>query len=249
MKGVILAGGTGSRLLPVTKVTNKHLLPIYNKCTIYYPIETLRDSGITELLIILGGHSVGEIVTQLSDGKELDVSITYRHQSRPDGIVGALKLARSFVGIDDFAVCLGDNIFEKYIPDVMNKFASNKIPNIQNGMVFLSPTDSPNRFGVPTFNADNSSIIKITEKPKNPETNFAVTGLYIYDSNVWNMIDSLKASDRGELEITDLNNWYINNGVLKYEIVDGWWKDAGNFDALVEANVLVRESVLSNVKK
>lgn len=235
MKGIILAGGTGSRLLPLTKVTNKHLLPVYNKPMIYYPIEFLRESGITDLMIILGGNSVGDFVNLLGDGAQLGVSITYRYQYKADGIAGALKLAADFCGNEPFAVCLGDNIFESPMPSIglMSNISSDR----PTASIFLSLTDKPSSFGVPTFD-ENKKILKITEKPLKPDSNFAVTGLYIYDKHIWTMIDSLKPSDRGELEITSVNNFYINNGCLNYHHVPGWWRDGGDIEALFEASIL-----------
>lgn len=248
MKGVILAGGTGSRLLPLTKVTNKHLLPVYNKPMIYYPIQTLKHSGIDELLIVLGGNSVGDFVNLLGDGSDLGVSITYRHQAKADGIAGALKLAKDFVGDDDFVVCLGDNIFENSIPCLQDKFSLWRDSVKPTAMVFLSPTDRPSSFGVPAFD-DKNNIIRIDEKPKNPASNFAVTGLYVYDKNIWHMIDSLKMSNRGEFEITDINNWYISNGLLNHVVVSGWWHDAGSIPSLMKASQLAMERETQNANK
>lgn len=233
MKGIILAGGTGSRLLPLTKVTNKHLLPVYNKPMIYYPIEFLRDSGITDLLIILGGNSVGDFVTLLGDGAQLGVKITYRFQYKPDGIAGALKLARDFVRDEKFIVCLGDNVFENSIKDLEPKYITPYYLIFSGPQAFicLSETDKPSSFGVPTFDSDGY-ITKITEKPIQPDSNYAVTGLYIYDHYLWSMIDSLEPSARGELEITDINNWYIRNGCLRVLPSLGWWADCGDIKAL-----------------
>lgn len=233
MKGVILAGGTGSRLLPLTKVTNKHLLPVYSKPMIYYPIEFLRDSGVTDLLIILGGNSVGDIVSLLGDGAQFGVKITYKFQYKADGIAGALKLARDFVGEETFIVCLGDNIFEIPIKDIYPKCIQPFYLAFNGPQAFisLSLTDKPSSFGVPTFDSNNK-IIKITEKPKEPDSNYAVTGLYVYDKYIWTMIDSLEPSARGELEITDINNWYIKNGSLNVLKISGWWHDAGDIKAL-----------------
>lgn len=237
MKGIILAGGTGSRLLPLTKVVNKHLLPVYDKPMIYYPLATLKKSGVNDILIIVGGNSVGDFVNLLGDGEEFDVSITYKHQSKPDGIAGALKLARNFIANDDCAVILGDNIFKSHIHDLPKKFSESKVGNKPTGMIFISPTNKPQSFGVPTFDGDR--IIKITEKPKKPDSNFAVTGLYVYDKYIWDMIDGLKPSDRGEFEITDVNNYYLNNGVLKHEVVKGFWHDAGSIESLLKVSMLV----------
>lgn len=233
MKGVILAGGTGTRLLPLTKVTNKHLLPVYNKPMIYYPIEFLRDSGITDLLIILGGNSVGDFVTLLGDGAQLGVKITYRFQYKPDGIAGALKLACDFVRDEEFIVCLGDNVFEYPLEDLEPKYTKPYYLTYSKPQAFvcLSKTDKPSSFGVPTFNP-NGEILKITEKPKEPDSDYAVTGLYVYDKHIWSMIDSLEPSARGELEITDINNWYIKNGSLRILPSFGWWADCGDIKAL-----------------
>jgi glucose-1-phosphate thymidylyltransferase len=246
MKGIILAGGTGSRLLPLTKVTNKHLLPVYNKPMIYYPIEFLRDSGISEIMIILGGNSVGDFINLLGDGGQFDVSITYRYQYKPDGIAGALKLAKEFCGEQPFAVCLGDNIFGEPIKELKFKLNQVGAVEIPSGIICIHPTDRPGSFGVPTFCDDK--IIKITEKPINPDSNYAVTGLYIYDKNIWLMIDSLVPSKRGELEITDINNWYINNGKLECIKLNSWWHDAGSIYSLFKASQLVMEKE-RNVKK
>jgi len=237
MKGIILAGGTGSRLLPLTKVVNKHLLPVYDKPMIYYPLSTLKNSGISDILIIVGGNSVGDFINLLGDGEEFGVSITYKHQTKPDGIAGALKLARNFIGSDDCVVILGDNIFKNHVADLPKKFDKNRIQNKPTGMIFLSPTSKPKSFGVPTF--DGNRIVKITEKPKNPDSNFAVTGLYVYDNHIWDMIDGLEPSARGEFEITDINNYYLNNGVLLHETVKGFWHDAGSIESLLKVSMLV----------
>ena len=248
-KGVILCGGTGSRLYPISLVINKHLLPVYNKPMVYHPIEFLRDSGITDLLIILGGNSVGEMVNLLKDGEELGVSITYKLQSKAGGIADALSLARDFVGDEDFVVMLGDNIIDGAMPNILNKFNSNRDSTVPTGMVFLSPTQRPSSFGVPTFNSDMTGIIKITEKPSAPDTNFAVIGLYIYDKSIWGMIDSLKPSNRSEKEITDVNNFFINHGVLKYEIINSSWSDAGTIDSLFEASNIIKKRDIDAAKK
>jgi glucose-1-phosphate thymidylyltransferase len=239
MKGIILAGGTGSRLLPLTKVTNKHLLPVYNKPMIYYPIEFLKDSGISDIMIILGGNSVGEFVNLLGDGGQFGVSITYRYQYSCNGIAGALKLAKDFCGDQPFVVCLGDNIFGEPIKNLYLKINDLKLSKIPSGIICIHPTEKPKSFGVPTF--DGQNIIKITEKPIHPDSNYAVTGLYVYDKNIWSMIDSLIPSVRGELEITDINNWYILNGKLEYIKLNSWWHDAGSIDALFKASQLVME--------
>jgi len=238
MKGIILAGGTGSRLWPLTKVTNKHLLPIYNKPMIYYPIEFLRDSGIKNIMIVLGGNSVGDFINLLGDGSGLGVSLTYKHQAKPDGIAGALKLCRDFCGEDYFTVCLGDNIFEKPIEN-LGKWGYGCSPRPLS-KIFIHPTDKPSSFGVPTLS--ENKVIKITEKPKNPDSNYAVTGLYQYDKYIWSMIDSLTPSLRGELEITDINNWYISQEGLKAKTLEGFWHDAGSIESLFLCSELIRNA-------
>ena len=247
MKGIILAGGTGSRLLPLTRVTNKHLLPVYNKPMIYYPIEFLRDSGITDLMIILGGNSVGDFVNLLGDGAQLGVSITYRYQYKADGIAGALKLAADFCGNEPFAVCLGDNIFGSPIDNLSGSVQRLSEKELPSAVICIHPTDKPSSFGVPSFDGDN--IIRITEKPENPDSNYAVTGLYLYDKNIWSMIESLEPSARGELEITDINNWYINNGSLEYIKLKSWWHDAGSISSLFKVSQLVMEKETNVIKE
>lgn len=237
-KGVILCGGTGSRLLPLTKVTNKHLLPIYNKPMVYYPIEFLRDSGVTDLLIILGGNSVGDFVNLLGNGAQLGVSITYKFQYGSGGIADALKLAKDFVGNEPFVTLLGDNIFEHPIPllvSILKEISDKQTPCCA---ICIHPTNKPSSFGVPTFD-ESGKITKITEKPKFPDSNFAVTGLYIYDRYIWTMIDSLVPSARNELEITAVNNWFIENGELLNIKADFWWHDAGSIEALMVCSKLV----------
>ena len=249
MRGIILAGGTGTRLHPLTLVTNKHLLPVYNKPMIYYPIEFLRDSGITDLMVILGGNSIGDVVNLLGDGAQLGVDITYRHQARPDGIAGALKLVRNFVGIEPFAVCLGDNIFSEPIKDLSSKFVFDRFSRIPSSKrdlsvpyakVFLSKTDRPESFGVPEFDCNNK-IFRIDEKPEFPKSDYAVTGLYIYDKYIWDIIDQLQPSARGEFEITDISNQYIQDGILDYAVLRGWWADAGTIVSLSQASRLIGE--------
>lgn len=246
MRGVILAGGKGTRLGELTKVMNKHLLPVYSKPMIYYPIEFLRESNVNDLLVILGGNSTGSIVELLGDGTNLGVKITYKFQSMPDGIAGALKLARDFVGDEVFAVCLGDNIFSKPMPiitELSEKIAKQPVPS---AAICLSETDRASSFGVPTFDV-NGNITKITEKPSIPDSNYAVTGLYLYDKYIWSMIDSLQPSARGELEITDVNNYYINNGNMFSIKLDGLiWHDAGSVESLFAASTLIRNATLQN---
>lgn len=247
-KGVILCGGMGSRLHPLSLVTNKHLLPVFNKPMVFHPIEFLRDSGITDLLIVLGGNSVGDFVNLLGNGVQLGVTITYKYQYKAGGIADALKLAKDFVGNDPFAIMLGDNIFELPMPVIpaMLEFLSNK--SLPSAVVFTSPTDRPSSFGVPTFN-EFGKIIKVTEKPEFPDSNFAITGLYLYDKYVWSMIDSLKPSNRGELEISHINSWYIENGELNHILTENWWHDAGSIMSLMKVSQLVMERDLKNAAK
>lgn len=239
MKGVILAGGTGSRLYPLTKVTNKHLLPVYNKPMIYYPLETLINAGIKEIMIVLGGESVGDFVRLLGSGKEFGVSLTYRYQDEAGGIAQALGLARDFIGNDDVMVVLGDNIIEDNLKDAVEEYKS----SAAEAAVFLKEVPDPERFGVPEIK--DNRVVNIEEKPTNPKSSYAVTGVYIYNSVVFNIIDTLKPSNRGELEITDVNNAYIKRGTLKPFYLKGYWTDAGKFESLFRANRLARESEIA----
>lgn len=230
MKGVILAGGLGTRLYPLTHVTNKHLLPVYNKPMIFYPIETLVKAGVTDILIILGGPYAGHFVTVIRNGHDLGINhLEFAYQEKEGGIADALSLARDFADQGNITVILGDNTTDADISKDVKSFDGG-------GVIFLKEVSDPERFGVPTFDPkDKSKIIKITEKPKQPDTNFAVTGLYIYDAQAFDFISSIKPSARGELEITDVNNFYIKSGQLKWSILDGYWRDAGTFDTLLAA--------------
>ena len=229
MKGILLAGGTGSRLFPLTKVTNKHLLSIYNKPMIYYPLSTLKSMGIRDIMVISGTEHCGHILQLLGSGKDLDISVSYRVQDQAGGIAEALKLTRSFAGNDQIAVILGDNIFEDSFD--VSSFS-------KGARLFLKETNEPERFGV--AEVSGSKIIGIEEKPKHPKSNLAVTGLYLYDSWVWSFLDKLKPSARNELEITDLNNYYIKEGWASYEMIKGEWTDAGTFESLYRANEIAR---------
>ncbi len=239
-KGIILAGGTGSRLAPMTKVTNKHLLPVYNKPMIYYPIDTLKKSGITELLIITGTESAGDFMKLLGSGKELGVHITFRVQEGNAGIADALKLAENFVGDENFVVILGDNIYENSFEEVVQNFTTG-------AHIFLKEVFYADRFGVATLNQKNQ-VMKIVEKPKNPETNFAVTGLYIYDSSVFEKLKKLNISERGEYEITDVNQAYINEKKMTASFLDKGWNDAGTHESLFDASKLARDMILKREK-
>ena len=237
MKGVILAGGLGTRLLPLTKITNKHLLPVYDKPMIYYPIETLINAGIQDILIVTGGNHAGEFLKLLGNGKEFGLEhVNYTYQEGEGGIAEALGLARHFCGNEKMAVVLGDNIIERNIVKAVKEFEQQPA----GGKILLKEVPDPQRFGVAELDGDK--VVRIVEKPKEFISNYAVVGIYLYDSQVFEIIDSLKPSDRGELEITDVNNYYLNRDELTYEILDGWWTDAGTFDSLLRANKLVAET-------
>lgn len=232
LKGVILAGGTGSRLYPLTKVTNKHLLPIYNKPMILYPLETLKSLGISNICIVSGGEHIADFMRLLGSGLEFEVKLTYKVQDGPNGIAHALLQAEEFVKKGGkIAVILGDNIFEK-VEAPSNVFSDN------NAYIYLKEVEDPERFGVVKLD-ENQQVIDILEKPKEPPSKFAVTGIYIYPNDVFNFIKTLKPSQRGELEITDVNNWYLKQGRLKAVFLDGFWSDAGTFESLLNATLFV----------
>ncbi|MCE5330289.1 NTP transferase domain-containing protein [bacterium] len=234
MKGVILAGGLGSRLMPCTKVTNKHLLPVYDKPMIYYPIMTLVNSGITDILIVTGGNHAGEFLRLLGNGKEFGLKdISYTFQEGEGGIADALKLAEHFAKDEKVFVILGDNIVE----DNVKKHVDDFIRQPNGAKVFLKEVSDPKRFGVAAIK--DGKIISIEEKPENPKSNLAVCGLYMYDNEVFNIAKNLKPSNRGELEITDVNNEYIGRGNMTYSILNGWWTDAGTFESLFKASCLI----------
>ena len=230
MKGVILAGGLGTRLYPLTHVTNKHLLPVYDKPMIFYPIQTLVSAGITEIIIVTSGPHVGDFLGVLKNGKELGVKhLEYAYQEKPDGgIADALALAEDFADNEPIAVILGDNTTDADIKPAAEQFADGAV-------IFLKEVPDPNRFGVAVFDpADPSKIIRIDEKPKDPQSNYAVTGLYMYDKNVFEYIRQCDPnySGRGELEITQVNNMYIEQKKLGWQKLDGFWSDAGTFKSL-----------------
>lgn len=232
MKGIILAGGTGSRLYPLTKVTNKHLLPIYDKPMIYYPLQTLINADITEIMIISGRGHAGHFLELLGSGTEFGIQLTYEIQEGAGGIAQALGLARRWAGDDEVTVILGDNIFEDSIGDAVRSFSSG-------ARVFLKAVPDAQRFGVAEVSGER--ILSIEEKPKHPKSNLAVTGLYIYDTNVFRIIQDLRPSARGELEITDVNNAYIQKGMMTFSLLSGFWSDAGTFDSLVRAGAIIQE--------
>ncbi|WP_138430320.1 sugar phosphate nucleotidyltransferase [Fodinibius saliphilus] len=231
MKGIILAGGTGSRLYPLTKVTNKHLLPIGNKPMIYYPIEKLIAAGIDEILIVTGTEHMGDVVNLLGSGKDFGCRFTYKVQDEAGGIAQALGLAENFVGDDSMTVILGDNIFQTSLEEAVNAY-----PGI-GAQIMLKEVEDPERFGV--AEVDNDRIVSIEEKPDQPKSNLAVTGMYMYDAKVFDYIRTLEPSDRGELEITDVNNHYVAEDAMRFSVMDGWWTDAGTPKSYKRANELV----------
>lgn len=239
MKGVILAGGTGSRLYPLTKVTNKHLLPVYDKPMICYPLEKLIGAGIEEIMIVSGRGHVGHFLELLGSGSELGVSITYEIQEGAGGIAQALGLARRWAGDDNLAVILGDNIFQDDFREDIESFD-------RGAKVFIKEVSDPQRFGVAEVNG--SRILSIEEKPQAPKSNLAVTGLYLYDARVFEVIRTLRPSGRGELEITDVNNAYVRNGEMQYSVLSGFWSDAGTFDSLMRASVMVQRHRMKQAK-
>lgn len=235
MKGIILAGGNGTRLLPCTRVTNKHLLPVYDKPMIYYPIETLVSGGINEILIITGGNSPGDFLKLLKNGKELGLKeINYAYQEGAGGIADALSLAEDFADGGKITVILGDNIIDDNIKKYVDDFKRQE----KGAKLFLKEIGDPKRFGVAEIK--NGKVIGIEEKPSKPKSNFAVTGIYMYDKQVFDVIKTLKPSGRGELEVTDVNNFYVNQGTATYEILRGYWSDAGKFESLFLASEFIR---------
>jgi glucose-1-phosphate thymidylyltransferase len=237
MRGVILAGGTGSRLYPLTKVTNKHLLPVYNAPMIYYPLWTLVHAGITQILIVTGGRNAGDFLRLLANGKEFGLKrLNYAYQEGEGGIADALRLAEDFAEGERICVILGDNILQGSIQQA----AANFEQQARGAHILLKGVTNPERFGVPVFEGDR--IIRIEEKPTHPSSQFAVTGVYFYDSSVFEKANRLKPSHRGELEITDVNNAYLQEGTLTYSVLEGWWTDAGTFESLRSATNLVGES-------
>ncbi|MGM0364913.1 MAG: sugar phosphate nucleotidyltransferase [Actinomycetota bacterium] len=238
MKGVILAGGLGTRLWPCTKVTNKHLLPVYDKPMIYYPLETMVSSGLKDIMIVTGGNYAGDFLRLLGNGSEFGLKdISYTYQEGEGGIADALKLAENFVDKDKVFVMLGDNIIEDDIRPFIEEFEAKD----RGAHIFLKEVADPQRFGV--AEVEGGKVINIEEKPQKPKSNYAVTGLYMYDNEVFDIIGKLKPSDRGEYEITDVNNHYIKNGTMTCTILKGWWTDAGTFESLYRASKLVTEKL------
>ena len=232
MKGVVLAGGLGTRLDPLTRVTNKHLLPVYSKPMVFYPIRTLAAAGVTDVMVVTSGEHAGDFVKTLRNGSELGVSLAYGFQEGAGGIPAALQVARDFVGEDNCCVILGDNTTDADVRSVVQNFRPD--PEIPLAHLFLRAVPDPERFGVAEI--EKGKIKRIVEKPPVPASNFAVTGLYMFDEFVWRWMDSLKPSARGELEITDISNKYLAEGKIEWSFLDGFWRDAGTFATLFEAN-------------
>lgn len=237
MKGIVLAGGHGTRLLPLTRVTNKHLLPVYNKPMIYHPIMTLVHAGITNIMIVSGKGHAGHFLELLGSGKDFGCKFSYEVQEEAGGIAQALGLCEDYADNEDIAVILGDNLFtdQEKITEAVHTF-----PQQKGGMIFLKEVPDAQRFGVATLEGDR--VIKIIEKPEQPESPYAVTGLYLYDANVFRIISGLTPSGRGELEITDVNNAYIEKGAMRYALLQGDWTDAGTFPSLMRATLIAAQN-------
>lgn len=236
MKGVILAGGLGTRLMPLTRVTNKHLLPVYDRPMIYYPIQCLVNAGIEDIMIVTGGNDAGDFLRLLGNGHEFGLrDLHYTYQEGEGGIADALRLAEHFAEGDKIVVVLGDNIIEKNIRRAVGEFFAQG----RGAKILLKEVPDPQRFGVAEI--ESGQVVRIEEKPAKPKSNLAVVGIYMYDRHVFDIVRTLKPSDRGELEITDVNNAYIQQGTMTYDILDGWWTDAGTFESLHRAWQLVAE--------
>jgi glucose-1-phosphate thymidylyltransferase len=236
MKGIVLAGGLGTRLSPLTRITNKHLLPVFDQPMVHYPIRTLIDAGISDILIVTGGNSAGDFLKLLRNGAEFGLNrLNYAYQEGEGGIAAALGLAEHFADGGPVCVVLGDNILEKSIGTFIRKFRHQGT----GAKILLSKVNDPQRFGVPVF--ENDRVVRIEEKPEDPKSQYAVIGVYMYDNRVFDIIKTLKPSGRGELEITDVNNAYIESGDLSWDVIEGWWTDAGTFDSLLKASNLIAE--------
>jgi glucose-1-phosphate thymidylyltransferase len=235
MKGIVLAGGLGTRMLPLTRITNKHLLPVFDQPMVYYPIRKLVQAGIADIMIVTGGNSAGDFLRLLRNGKDFGLPhLHYVYQEGEGGIAEALGLARDFAEGDRIVVILGDNIFEDDITPFVKSFEAQSA----GAKILLKAVDDPSRFGVAELNGDR--VVGIEEKPARPKTNLAVTGVYMYDATVFDIIKICKPSARGELEITDVNNDYIRQGTMTFDVLKGWWTDAGTFESLHRAATLVR---------
>ncbi|MCM8831501.1 MAG: sugar phosphate nucleotidyltransferase [Candidatus Omnitrophica bacterium] len=244
MKGVILAGGLGTRLYPLTRITNKHLLPVFDKPMIYYPLQALVEAGIKDILIVTGGNYAGEFLRLLGNGREFGLKeIHYTYQAKEAGIADALRLAEDFADNERIVVILGDNIFSASIKKYIKKFLKQK----EGAKILIKKVKDPERFGV--VEIKNNKILSIEEKPKKPKSNYIVTGIYMYDYRVFDFIRKLKKSKRGEYEITDVNNMYLKANLLTYDILDGFWTDCGTFETLLRANILVAKKLKINLKE
>ena len=243
MKGIVLAGGLGTRLLPLTKVTNKHLLPVYDKPMIYYPLQALINAGIKDIMIVTGGNNAGEFLRLLGNGRQFGLKdISYTYQEGEGGIAEALGLAEDFADGEKVLIVLGDNVIGKDIIREKEEFEKQK----EGAKILIKKVSHPENFGVPVLNGDK--VIGIEEKPKKPKSQYAVTGIYMYDSRVFDIIKTLERSDRGELEITDVNNAYIKAGTMTCSELDGWWIDAGSSpENLAEATQLVMKTGANNL--
>lgn len=235
MKGIILAGGTGSRLYPLTKVTNKHLLPVGKYPMVYHAVAKLKEAGITDILIVTGKDHMGDVVNLLGSGSDMQVEFTYKVQDEAGGIAQALGLAEQFVGGDQMVVILGDNVFSDSIAPYVANFQEQE----RGAKILIQEVHDPQRYGVPELSGDR--ILSIEEKPANPKSSYAVTGIYMYDSRVFDIVRTLVPSGRGELEITDVNNAYISLNELTYDVLQGWWTDAGTHASLTKANELAKD--------
>lgn len=237
MKGIILAGGTGSRLYPLTKVTNKHLLPVGKYPMIFHSVYKLAQAGVRDILIVTGKDHMGDVVNLLGSGTDMGVTFTYKVQDEAGGIAQALGLAEHIVGVEQMIVILGDNVFEDNLSSFVENFQKQEI----GAKILIQEVHDPQRYGVPELEGNN--ILSIEEKPNSPKSNYAVTGIYMYDHSVFDIVKNLKPSGRGELEITDVNNEYIKKGQLTYDILKGWWTDAGTHASLAKANELAQNIV------
>jgi glucose-1-phosphate thymidylyltransferase len=241
MKGVVLAGGLGSRLRPLTSVTNKHLLPVYDQPMIYYPIQTLVNAGITDIMIVTGGNSAGDFLKLLGNGKAFGLKhLNYTYQEGEGGIAAALSLVEHFAGSESICVVLGDNIIQGNIRAAADAYRQQD----SGAKILLRKVPDPQRFGVPEL--DGKRVLRIEEKPQDPKSDYAVIGIYMYDARVFQIISTLKPSGRGELEITDVNNAYIDRGEMTWDELEGWWSDAGTFESLLHASNLVAETGANN---
>ncbi len=242
MKGVILAGGLGTRLHPLTKITNKHLLPVFDKPMIYYPLQSLVNAGISDIMIVTGGNHAGDFLRLLGNGREFGLKdIAYTYQEGEGGIAAALSLCEHFVDGERVCVVLGDNLIERTFRAAAAAFEAQE----RGARLLLKEVPDPERFGVPVF--EGSRLVRVEEKPRQPKSRYAVTGIYLYDARVFEFIKRLKPSGRGELEISDVNNFYIEEGAATWEVLEGWWTDAGTFESLHRASNLVAQGGANQV--